>query len=212
MSGQAAAASDTSLEAGGNIKGVALARVTNNKDPDGLGRVKLRFLWHEKPSESDWVRIALIGGNDRGIAFLPEVDDEVLVAFERGDMRFPYVLGGLWNGKDKPPYANSNGKNDIRMVKTRKGHTLLFDDNSAKGRIELKLSDGKKLEIDDDGIRLDDGNGNSLCIDSRGRSMTVQAKSKLTLKAASISIEASGSLSVKSNAVLKINGQIVQIN
>lgn len=213
MSGPTAAPSETSLEAGGFVKGVAVALVTQNKDPDGLGRVKVRYPWHSQPTESYWARIAVpMAGNNRGAEFLPEVGDEVLVAFEREDPRFPYVLGGLWNGKDKPPETNANGQNDIRVIKTRKGHTLLFDDNTSKGRIELKLNDGKKLVIDDDGIKLDDGAGNSLAIDSKGGSMTVQAATKLTLKAPSIVVESSGTLTLKATATVTLQGAMININ
>lgn len=201
------------LEAGGLVKGVALALVTQNRDPDGLGRVKLRYPWHHQSNESDWVRIAVtMAGAARGTLFLPEVGDEVLVAFEREDMRFPYVIGALWNGKDKPPHDNADGHNDLRVLTTRKGHTLLFDDASAKGRIELRLNDGKLLSIDDDGITLDDQAGNRIAIDSKGGAMTLQAASKLTLKAPVIAIESSGSLSLKATATAALQGQLVTIN
>jgi uncharacterized protein involved in type VI secretion and phage assembly len=211
--GQDGATSETTHEAGGFVKGVAIAVVTQNKDPDGLCRVKVSYPWHSKSSESYWARIAVaMAGKDRGMVFLPEVGDEVLVVFEREDMRFPYVLGSLWNGQEKPPESNANGQNDIRVIKTRKGHTLLFDDNSSKGRIELKLNDGKKLSIDDDGIKLDDGAGNSLEIDSKGGAMTLQAATKLTLKAPSISVEAATGLTLKGSATVTVQGGMVNIN
>lgn len=213
MLGQDNASGEVNLEAGGYLKGVAIAVVTKNKDPDGLCRVKVRYPWHSDTNESDWARIAVpMSGKDRGMVFLPEVGDEVLVAFEREDMRFPYVLGFLWNGKEKPPESNANGNNDLRVIKTRKGHTLLFDDNSSKGRIELRLNDGKKLSIDDDGIKLDDGTGNSLEIDSKGGSMTLQAATTLTLKAPSISVEATTGLTLKGSATVTIQGGMVNIN
>jgi uncharacterized protein involved in type VI secretion and phage assembly len=203
---------EINLEAGGFVKGVALALVTQNQDPDRLGRVKLRYPWHHKANESDWVRIAVpMAGSGRGTVFLPEVGDEVLVAFEREDMRFPYVLGALWNGVDQPPESNANGRNDLRMVTTRKGHTLCFDDG-ARGSVELKLNDGKRLRIDDDGITLDDGAGNRIAIDSKGGAMTLQAATKLTLKAPVIAVESSGSLSLKASATASLQGQLVTIN
>ena len=92
---------ETNLESGGFVKGVAVALVTDNKDPDGLGRVKVRYPWHSQSTQSYWARIASpMAGKDRGTVFYPEVGDEVLVVFDREDLRFPYVLGGLWNGKD----------------------------------------------------------------------------------------------------------------
>ncbi len=213
MDGSANAASETNLESGGFVKSVAIALVTQNQDPEGLCRIKVRYPWHSDSAESYWARLAVpMAGKDRGMVFLPEVGDEVLVVFEREDMRFPFVLGGLWNGKDKPHESNSSGKNDIRAIKTRKGHTLLFDDNSSKGRIELKLNDGKKLAIDDDGIKLDDGAGNSLEIDSKGGSMTIKAATKLTLKASTIALEATTGLTLNSSATVTIKGSMVNIN
>src|SRR5262245_14245690 len=110
-------------------KGVATALVTQNRDDDGLCRVKVRYPWHDTPRETYWARLAVpMAGADRGTVMIPEVGDEVLVAFERGDIRFPYVIGSLWNGKDKPPLANTDRKNDKRIVRSRKKHYLLFDD------------------------------------------------------------------------------------
>ena len=87
--------------------GVTLGLVTNNQDPEKLGRIKVKFPWLSDEDESNWARIITpMAGDDRGMFFLPEVDDEVLVAFEQGDMRFPFVLGSLWNGQDKPPETN----------------------------------------------------------------------------------------------------------
>ena len=90
----------TQPENSGYITGVAIGLVTQNKDDEGQCRVQVSYPWHEKPLESYWARLAMpMAGNERGLVLIPEVGDEVLVAFERGDLRFPYVLGGLWNGK-----------------------------------------------------------------------------------------------------------------
>ncbi len=201
-------------ERGGAVKGVALGLVTQNQDPDGLGRVKLRFPWHSDQAETDWVRIAVpMAGMERGRFCLPEVGDEVLVAFERGDMTAPYVIGALWNGQDKPPASNDDGKNNLRVFKTRKGHTLSFDDDDAKGKIDLALADGKhKLTIDDDGIKLEDGNGNSFVIESQAGNVTIEAKTKLTLKGQMVAIEAGGTMSIKSSGTMTLQGSLININ
>src|SRR6185437_12498879 len=104
MTIMAAPPQETAHEAGGYVKGVAVALVTQNNDPEKSCRVKVRYPWHEQASESYWARLAVpMAGDGRGVVLIPEVGDEVLVAFEREDLRFPYVLGALWNGKDKPP-------------------------------------------------------------------------------------------------------------
>lgn len=206
------APSETTLESGGHAKGVAVAIVRQNKDDSGHGRVKVTYPWHSQPRESYWARLAMpMTGKERGMYFVPEVDDEVLVAFERGDLRFPYVVGSLWNGKDKSPASNADGKNDLRLIRSRKGHKLTFDDGS-KGTVRLELNDGKKLTIDDDGIVLEDGKGNSLAIKSNSGELTIQAAQQLTIKAPKISIEATGTLDVKSNAALNLRGATVAIN
>ena len=166
---------ETDLEAGGFVKGVAIALVTQNKDDDGLCRVKVRYPWHDKPRESYWARLAMpMAGNDRGLVLIPEVGDEVLVGFEREDLRFPYVLGALWNGKDKPPLANDDGKNDKRILKSRKKHYLLFDDG-AQGVVELAHEKGRKVVFDDNGIVVQDEKGNIVKIDSNSGAMTIEA-------------------------------------
>lgn len=203
---------ETALESGGYLKGVAIGVVTQNQDPDGLCRVKVRFPWHEKPSESYWARLAvLMAGKERGTVFIPEVGDEVLVAFEREDLRFPYILGGLWNGKDKPPLANDDGKNDKRIIKSRKKHSLLFDDGT-RGVVELRHEKGRRIVFDDDGFIVEDELGNTVKVDSNSGAMTIEAKGQLSIKAATISIEATGTLEVKASATLTLRGSLVNIN
>ena len=203
---------DADNESGGNVKGVAIGVVTQNNDPEGLCRVKVSYPWHEQPRESYWARLASpMAGKDRGLVLIPEVGDEVLLAFERDDLRFPFVIGALWSGKDKPPVANGDGKDDKRLFKSRKGHRLLFDDG-ARGVVELSLDDGKTLHLDDDGMRLDDGKGNRFAVDSRSGALTIEAAGKLTIKAASVVIQASGTLDIKSGAVMSLNGSLIKLN
>ena len=203
---------ETALESGGYIKGIAIALVTQNKDDDGLCRVKVSYPWHEKPRESYWARVAMpMAGKDRGFVTIPEVGDEVVVAFEREDLRFPYVLGALWNGKEKPPFDNADGKNDKRMFKSRKKHLLVFDDG-AKGVVELAHEKGRRIVFDDNGFTVEDEKGNVVKVESASGAMTIEAKGRLTIKAASISIEATGSIDVKATGVATVQGSMVNIN
>ena len=205
-------ARETAHEAGGYIKGVAIAIVTQNNDEEKMCRVKVRFPWHDQPSESYWARLSTpMAGNDRGLVLIPEVGDEVLVAFEREDLRFPYVLGGLWNGQDKPPVTNDDGNNDKRILQSRKKHYLLFNDGSS-GVVELKHEKGRKITLDDNGISVEDGNGNVVTIDSNSGGMTIEAQGALKIKAASITLEATGTLEVKASATLTLRGSLVNIN
>lgn len=203
---------ETGVEDGGYVKGVGIAIVTQNKDPDGLGRVKLRYTWFDQPRESVWARIALpMAGDDRGFAMIPEVGDEVAVCFERGDLRFPIVIGALYGGKAKIPFANGDGKNDVRMLKSRAGHALTFNDGQQKS-VELALQDGKKVLIDDGGIAVQDDKGNAFRIDSRSGAIEISASGKLTIRAATIELVATGSCDVKATGKLALNGATVMIN
>jgi uncharacterized protein involved in type VI secretion and phage assembly len=124
--------------------GVVPALVTNNKDPDGHGRIKVRFPWLTPDDETDWIRMAtLMAGMKRGTYFLPEVGDEVLVAFEQGEVHRPLCIGVMWNGQDPSPHTNADGKNDVRLIKSRSGHKLIFDDKDGAERITFVDKTGK---------------------------------------------------------------------
>jgi uncharacterized protein involved in type VI secretion and phage assembly len=213
MSVMEAAPRETTLESGGYVKGVAIGVVTQNQDPESLCRVKLRFPWHDQPRESYWARLTMpMAGDGRGVVLIPEVGDEVLVGFEREDLRFPYVLGALWNGKDKPPLANDDGKNDKRIVQSRKKHYLLYDDG-ARGVVELAHEKGRKVTFDDDGIVVKDENGNQIKIESASGAMTIEAKGRLTIKGASVTIETTGgTLELRARGALTVSGTPVNIN
>jgi uncharacterized protein involved in type VI secretion and phage assembly len=204
---------ETAQETGGVVTGVAIAYVTQNKDQEGQCRVKLRYPWQEGAGDSHWARLAMpMAGNGRGLVLIPEVGDEVLVAFEKGDPRFPYVLGVLWNGKDKPPLSNDDGKNDKRILKSRKKHYLLYDDG-ARGVVELAHEKGRKVTFDDDGIVVKDENGNQIKIESTSGAMTIEAKGRLTIKGASVTIETTGgTLELRARGALTVSGTPVNIN
>jgi uncharacterized protein involved in type VI secretion and phage assembly len=202
------------------INGVVTAIVTNNKDPESMGRVKVKFPWREKEDESCWARVAtMMAGNDRGIFILPEVDDEVLVAFGNGDISNPYVIGCLWNGKDKPPADNSDGKNNIRKIKSRSGHEIIFDDNNDQKteKVEIHTKAGHTVLLDDSAgkekIEIKDKTGsNSIVIDSAQNSINIESAAKLKIKSQMIEIEAGGMMTVKSSATLTLQGALVKIN
>ena len=199
-------------EASGNAKGVAVALVRQNQDDSGMGRVRVSYPWHSEPLESYCARVAVpMAGSGRGTYFIPEVGDEVLVAFDRGDVRFPYVVGSLWNGVDSAPESNNDGQNDKRMIRSRKGHHLMFDDGP-RGRVELRLDDGKRITIDDDGIVVDDDAGNRISVNRSGGEITVEAATKVRLSAPEVAIEATGRVSISAGSTLELVGAMVTIN
>lgn len=218
----------------GKIYGVVIGIVTNNKDPENNGRVKVRFPWLSDTEESWWARIAtLMAGPKRGSYFLPEVDDEVLVAFDHGDVRFPYVLGALWNGKDNSPENNGDGENNIRAIHSRSGHIITLDDKQGSENVEVKTSSGHVFRLDDksggEKIELIDKTGsNKITIKSTDNSIAIECMGKLSIKAQSIeiqsmtgisaqaqtqmSLQASVKVDVNGGAMVKIQGGLVTIN
>ena len=202
------------------INGVAVGVVTDNQDPEGLGRVKVRFPWLAEDSESTWSKIAtFMAGTERGAVFLPEVDDEVLVAFEHGDINFPYVIGALWNTQDTPPEANADGSNNIRLIRSRSGHELVFNDDDEGGRakLEIRTSAGHQIILDDangqEKLEIRDKSGNNFIIlDSAQNSVTIESAMTLKLNAQTIEIEAGANMSIKSNGLLEINGSLLKLN
>jgi uncharacterized protein involved in type VI secretion and phage assembly len=202
----------------GRVEGVALALVTNNNDPEGLGRVKLKYPWREDGQDSFWARIAVtMAGNERGTFFLPEVGDEVLVAFDKGDVAHPYVIGALWNGKDKPPAGNADGDNNTRRIQSRSGHQITLFDKAGKESVEVKTHGGHTVLMDDSSgaakVAIKDSTGsNSIVIDSAKNTITIESGLGLKLKAQSIEIEAGTTLKLQASGTLTIKGALVQIN
>jgi phage protein D/phage baseplate assembly protein gpV len=171
----------------GLVQGVVTGLVTNLNDPDNLGRVKVKYGWLGKSPdgaeiESDWVRIAApMGGAERGFFYLPEVNDEVLVAFEHGDVHHPYIVGVLWSSTDKPPLPNNqatkDGKVNQRIIKSRSGHVIILDDTDGQEQIVIRDKTEK----------------NEIVIDSKENTLTVKVDKDIT-------VEAKGKINVKSTS------------
>jgi|DewCreStandDraft_2_1066082.scaffolds.fasta_scaffold00246_30 uncharacterized protein involved in type VI secretion and phage assembly len=182
----------------GRYVGVAVGLVTNNRDPDYGHRVKVKFPWLAE-HESAWARIASpMAGAERGFFFLPEVGDEVLVAFEHGDINYPVVIGMLWNGRDKPPQpagavVSSTGKVNQRILKSRLGHTITLDDSEENPGITIVDKTGKNI------IKLD----------SRTNELTISVEGNLSLNAkGNISITAQRNISITAQGNLDASAQV----
>ncbi len=180
---------------GGRCYGVYPATVSDVVDPDGLGRVKIKLPW-AKDTGSDayeaWARVAtLMGGNKRGSFFIPDVADEVLVAFTDGDPRSPFVLGGLWNGSDKPPEdMDGGGKNYKKVLKSRNGVTITLDDTDGQEKLILETPGGQTITLQDGpgSVEIKDAAGNSLKMESSG--VTITAAAKLTINSPQVTVSA----------------------
>jgi phage protein D len=218
---------------GAPINGVVVALVTDNNDPNNAARVKLKFPWLDDNYESDWARITQLGaGPDSGAHFIPEVNDEVLVAFEFGDIRRPYVVGSLHNGQDKPKLGNGlfdNGKVKRRGFISRKGHQFIFFDDASKAGMAFISSDGKlKISLNETNSEIHISSQGKVHVESQ-QDMTLESQANLNLKAgqglkleagtdlklkgsSGASLEGGSQVEVKASGQLKITGAMVDVN
>jgi phage protein D len=227
-------ASNGHASAGGApINGVVVAIVTDNNDPNDIARVKLKFPWLDDNYESDWARLAQLGaGPNSGALWIPEVNDEVLVAFEHGDIRRPYVVGQLYNGVDKPNEGSGlfdNGKVKRRGFISRKGHQFIFFDDASKAGIAFISSDGKlKISLNETNSEIHIESQGKIHVESQkdmifesqanlnlkaGQGLKVEAGTNLDLKAGSgATLDGGGQLEVKASGQVKVTGAMVDVN
>ena len=196
--------------------GLVIGIVTDNSDPLNQGRVKVKYPVLTADHASDWARVVAVGaGFDRGIQFVPEVNDEVLVGFEMGDIHHPYVIGGLWNGQDQPPGsdATSGGKVVRRWIASRSGHTIIFDDSDSGGGITLIDSSQTSISFDAQNKKLTISSQGDLEINAMGN-LLLEASQNLTLKSAQGQVEIQGATGAKveSNATVDIKGALINLN
>ena len=181
---------------GGRWYGVYPALVSDIQDPDSTGRVKVTLPWSPDTAGQRyevWARLAtLMGGSKRGSWFVPDVNDEVLVVFEGGDARRPYVIGGLWNGSDAPPESmDGAGRNFKKVLKSRNGVTLTLDDSDGRETFIAETPGGQKVTLKDGpgAVEIADSNGNSVKLEASG--VTITAAATLTINASAVTINAS---------------------
>ena len=216
--------------------------VTNNNDPEGRGRVKVSFPHLHDQVESFWARVASpMSGNGWGLQFIPEVGDEVLVAFLEGDIQTPIIIGSLHNGKDKPPLEADDGQNNLRIIRTRSGHEIVFDDTQDKSKLTIRSSSGHFIELDDEKgqekITIQDQSGSEkIVLDGDQNTITIESSKDLavrtdttvkidakdldlsttgnvTIKASGkVEIEGSGGLDLRSSGMTNVKGSMVNIN
>ena len=197
----------------GRVQGVVIGVVTNNKDPDGMHRVKVKFPWLNDDDESNWARVASpMAGNKRGLYLLPEVDDEVLVAFEHGSIDHPFVIGALWNGRDAPTETNG-GTNDHRSLTSRSGHVFRLNDQDGQETIEI----------------IDKTGNNRIVIEASSNKITVAAQGDIEITSSTgkvkisgigieltsqtdVKVQAQTTVDVNANAQVSIQGALVKIN
>lgn len=211
---------------------VQTALVTDNNDPEGLGRVKVKFPWMDQ-NETPFIRIAMPdAGNERGWFLMPEVNDEVLVAYEQGDPDHPIILGCLYNGMDKPAYGSGafldSGAVMIKEFKTRLGNIIRFTDKNGDEQLEILQKDGKNaitMKVNGPSIMIEskDGDitikGKNLVLD--GQSINLKSQQDIGLKSgtdlkieagANLTQKATANLQMQASAQVSVKGAIIQLN
>lgn len=208
------------------VYGVTLAQVVNVVDPKGLGRVKVTFPWLSSQVDSAWARIATAwAGGSRGTYLLPEVGDEVVVAFRHGDLKHPYILGFLWSDTERPPELSP--LLERRELKSKSGHKIVFDDFTGIEGLTIQSHSGHVIKLDDTPgkmqISITDAAQNlSLVIDSTKGTINITSEvgrvelsaglGQIKLDATSIDVHAKGALSLRADGDVSIKGAKVRIN
>ena len=189
-------------------QGLTVGIVTDNGDKEKLNRVKVQLPYLSDESVTDWCRVATLGaGKDWGWSIVPDVGDEVLVGFEHGDLQRPYVLGSLWNGKDKPPsdaVVDEKDRNVVRSFTTPTGHVLKFSDGKKPEERFVSITTKKsELLVGEEKIELITNEDMPITIKNKDGSVTLDKGGKLTIKAKSITLDA--------EQELKLSGQKVTV-
>src|SRR6185369_121580 len=186
------------------VNGIIIGLVTDLADPENLARVRVSYPYLGDET-SDWARLVTpMAGKNRGVFFRPEVGDEVLVAFELGDVRRPYILGSLWSTTDTPPPDDGQAaQNNWRFIKSRNGHIIKLDDTNGQEKIEITGSDGqRKIVFDIAGKKI------QVTCDSGDVEVSATAGT-VKVEATTVEIKASGNMNLEATGSMTIKGATV---
>jgi len=194
------------------LYGLHYAIVSQNKDPDNLDRIKVRFPWLDNgdQDESYWAQLATpMEGNKFGWYTLPDIDDVVVVAFIAGDISHPVILGGVWSTKDSSPEPNEDGKNNFRGYRSRSGHRLILDDSS---KSKVVLADKTAKNVVGVGAFDQDGAGPNVCgvfkppmAGTSGVSIsTMEGKLEITCKDGKLLVDAKDSIKINAKTTIEM--------
>lgn len=192
---------------GQQVNGIVIGIVTDLDDPERIGRVRVKFPYLGDQA-SDWARlVTLMAGGGRGMFFRPEVEDEVLVAFELGDVRRPYILGSLWSTTDAPPPDDGQAtQNNWRFIQSRSGHIVKLDDTQGKEKIEIIGSDGQRRIVFDIAAK-------KIQVTCDTGDIEVSAPAgKVKVDAGTVEIKATGNMTLEATGTMTIKGATVNIN
>ncbi|MEH1875553.1 VgrG-related protein [Nostoc sp.] len=189
--------------------------VTNNQDPKGLSRVKVKFPTLTEEHESYWARVVSTGaGSGRGTDWLPEINDEVLVGFEHGDIHRPYIIGAVWNGKDAPPTSVNDsvvgGRVRLRTFKTRVGHQLQFvDEDKAMSNtgVYIETKGGHKISVNDTKkfIEIETSAGQQILVNDLTGSISIKANATISNTATTSISSIASSINSTAGATMSMN-------
>lgn len=173
--------------------GIYTGIVSDVQDPDTQGRVKVTLPWSEgtRGRYEIWARLAVpMAGNGRGMWFIPDVGDEVVIAFQGGDPASAVVIGSLWNGRDVPPETmDGAGNNDRKVLCSRNGVRITLDDRDGQERFEVETPEGQRLVLKDGPgeVTIEDKNGNSVKLTTGGVKVTASARVEVAASAVKVS-------------------------
>ena len=191
----------------GRVWDAVIGVVTQNKDPEKLFRVQVKLPVFNDDESTYWAPVVSSGAGDkRGWFFLPEVDDEVLVMFDQGDINHPVIVGALWGGKDKAPDKNPDG-NKRRVIKSRAGSKITFDDD--KGQLIIEDGGGKgriTLDAQNNKVIIEAINGD-VALQSPQGDMTIVAQSAEFTANMNVDIKSGTSLSLGATTAMTLGGQ-----
>lgn len=187
--------------------GIVCGIVSDLKDPEGLGRVRVTYP-HLADEQSYWARlVAPMAGSNRGTFFRPEVGDEVVVAQEHNDPRRSVILGSVWNKTDLPPPDDGQpAQNNWRFIVSRSGHVIKLDDTNGSERIEIESSSGQQRVI------IDSAGAKIQVICDAGDVEVSAAGGNVSVSARNIDIKATASMNIEAQGPLTIKGATVSIN
>jgi uncharacterized protein involved in type VI secretion and phage assembly len=200
----------TEQEEAGRMYDPVIGIVTDNKDPDKLARVKVKIPALSSEDTTWWCPVVAMGaGKNRGWFFIPEVEDEVLVMFEHGDMQRPIVIGALWGGKDKPPEKNPGG-NPKRVFKSRAGDLIEFDDDG--GKVTISDGGGKGVVVIDKANKISiEAKSGDVCLQAPTGELVIVAKEVDFQADQALEIVAGQGLKIGSGGKATIAGKMLQI-
>lgn len=187
--------------------GLVVGLVSDLDDPERIGRVQVKYPYRGD-QVSGWARLVTpMGGKQRGVFMRPEVGDEVLVGYEQGDPRRPYVLGAVWSSTDDPPPDDGQPtKNNLRLIQSRSGHRFVLDDTDGAEQIVIVDKDGTRKVVIDSA-------GQSIEISCQPGDISISAPTgKVSISAQSISIKADAEIQIQAGAALTLSGATVSIN